>query len=543
MECTVLLESEALATFPAEIQIPATVVADALAAAGTPRVLVVLDDDPTGTQSVADLPVLTRWEVADFAWAFAHIDESGCGPAVYVLTNTRSLDPVEAAARNQEVVRNALVAAVSTNCSSVSGPRAEAARRLAFVSRSDSTLRGHYPLEPDVIAATVAEVSGEQTDGVVLVPAFPDAGRVTIGGVHYVRGTGDAVGSIIPVAATEFARDATFGFTSSAMASYVEEKSGGRFAAASVIGLDLGTIRAGAGVDGTGDDPTRSAAAIADALDGASQSTPIVADAVTENDLRALALGLEESERRGKKLLYRVGPPFVRARIGQEVRTPLTSAEVYAGGTPSMAGGLIVVGSHVGVTTRQLKVLTDQHRAARVVEIDVQQLLAAGDDAEGLLGQTVATVVDALRRGDVVLHTSRLLVKAGDAAESLRIARTVSAAVVSVVNQTLKTFPPRFVIAKGGITSSDVAAHGLEIRRAIVRGPMLPGIVSLWEPVDGPAEGIPYVVFAGNVGDDESLAQVTRKLSNTFHEGGATETSRCSVPVGASSISPSGPEI
>ncbi|WP_288027191.1 nucleotide-binding domain containing protein, partial [Arthrobacter sp.] len=89
-------------------------------------------------------------------------------------------------------------------------------------------------------------------------------------------------------------------------------------------------------------------------------------------------------------------------------------------------------------------------------------------------------------------------------------------AVVEVVNRVLKTAPPRFVIAKGGITSSDVAAHGLEIRHAMVRGPMLPGIVSLWEPVDGPAKGIPYVVFAGNVGDDQSLADVTRKLSGTF---------------------------
>jgi uncharacterized protein YgbK (DUF1537 family) len=84
------------------------------------------------------------------------------------------------------------------------------------------------------------------------------------------------------------------------------------------------------------------------------------------------------------------------------------------------------------------------------------------------------------------------------------------------VNQTLKSTPPRFVIAKGGITSSDVAAFGLEIRHAVVRGPMLPGIVSLWEAVDGPAQGIPYVVFAGNVGDDDSLAAVARKLSITF---------------------------
>ncbi|MGR0160588.1 four-carbon acid sugar kinase family protein [Paenarthrobacter nitroguajacolicus] len=495
------LEVDVLAAFPAEVQIPAQLVADAVSAssAESPRVLVVLDDDPTGTQSVADLAVLTRWDVEDFTWAFAHIREDQTKPAVYVLTNTRSLDPNEAAARNEEIVRNALTAAAGNV-------------KLGFVSRSDSTLRGHYPLEPDVIAATVAAETGETTDGVVIVPAFPDAGRVTIGGVHYMRG--DA-GTLTPVAETEFAKDASFGFTNSEMAKYVEEKSQGRFPASDVIVLDLNIIRAGASAQ----DPGISAKAIADALESATNSTPIVADIVTENDFRALALGLEEAERRGKKLLYRVGPPFVRGRIGQEIRTALTSEEAYAGNTPSTAGGLIVVGSHVGVTTRQLNDLTASHSSARIIEIDVQKLIAetAGEaEADAYIGTVVSDVVDALRDGDVIVHTSRLLIKTDDAAASLKIARTVSAAVVAVVNRTLKTFPPRFVIAKGGITSSDVAAHGLEIRHAIVRGPMLPGIVSLWEPVDGPAKGIPYIVFAGNVGDDQSLTHVTRKLSATF---------------------------
>jgi uncharacterized protein YgbK (DUF1537 family) len=205
----------------------------------------------------------------------------------------------------------------------------------------------------------------------------------------------------------------------------------------------------------------------------------------------------------------------MRARIGQEIRAELTGAEAYAGNTPSEVGGLIVVGSHTGLTTRQLTALMAQHSSARIVEIDVQELLAAGH-ADNFLNQIVMSVVDALRVGDVIVHTSRLLIKAGDPIQSLRIARTVSAGVLAVVNRTLGTFPPRFVIAKGGITSSDVAAHGLEIRHAVVRGPMLPGLVSLWEPVDGPAKGIPFVVFAGNVGDDESLAQVARKLSKAF---------------------------
>ena len=269
-----LLEADVLAVFPAAVQIPAALVAREVEAEGSSsRVLVVLDDDPTGTQSVADWPVLMRWEVSDFVWAFGHEVDGRRARAVYVLTNTRSLDPAEAAARNE---------------------------RLA------------------------------------------------------------------------------------------------------------------------------------------------------------------EAERRGKKLLYRMGPPFVRARIGQEVRTELSGAEAYAGNTPSGSGGLIVVGSHVGVTTRQLKVLTDQHSAARTVEIDVGELL--GEAPDSYLDGIVDTVVAGLAGGDVILHTSRLLIKTDDAAESLRIARTVSAAVVAVVNRTLKLFPPRFVIDKGGITSSDVAAHGLEIR-------------------------------------------------------------------------------
>ena len=496
-----ILEADVLAAFPAEVQIPAQLVADAVAAssADTPKILVVLDDDPTGTQSVADLAVLTRWDVEDFTWAFTHIRENQTKPAVYVLTNTRSLDPAEAAARNEEIVRNALAAAAGTV-------------KLGFVSRSDSTLRGHYPLEPDVIAATVAAETGEATDGVVIVPAFPDAGRVTIGGVHYMRASGEDAGYLTPVAETEFAKDASFGFANSEMAKYVEEKSKGRFAADNVIVLDLNIIRAGAAAN----DPAISAKAIADALESATDSTPIVADIVTENDFRALALGLEEAERRGKKLLYRVGPPFVRGRIGQDIREALTSEEAFEGNTPSTAGGLIVVGSHVGLTTRQLNVLTSEHSSARIIEIDVEKLLTTATEADEYIGTVVSDVVEALREGDVIVHTSRLLIKTDDAAASLKIARTVSAAVVAVVNRTLKTFPPRFVIAKGGITSSDVAAHGLEIRHAIVRGPMLPGIVSLWEPVDGPAKGIPYIVFAGNVGDDQSLAQVTRKLSNTF---------------------------
>ncbi|MHA7263522.1 four-carbon acid sugar kinase family protein [Arthrobacter sp. TMN-37] len=500
-------EAALLAAFPASVSVDPQEIAAAVAASG--RVLVVLDDDPTGTQSVADLPVLTAWEPGDFQWAFSHRIHGAPAPAVYVLTNTRSLDPAQAEHRNREIVTNALAAAASSGVS------------VGFVSRSDSTLRGHFPLEPDTIAATLRTVQGIETDGVVIVPAFPDAGRVTIGGVHYLR---DGDGGLTPLAETEFARDATFGFTRSDLAGYVEEKSSGRLPAAAVIRLDLATVRGGP-------------AGIADALDAARGAVPIVADAVTEDDLRALSLGLHEAERRGRRLLYRVGPPFVRARIGQRGHAPLTAAEIFgragtqgspkpdgenptAGkhgtgtspGEASGTGGLIVVGSHVGLTTRQLEALVRRHPSAVRVELAVETLLdPARRDAE--VAATTSAVAAGLARGEVILSTSRQLVRSEDPERSLEIARLVSRAVVDVVRATLAATPVRFVIAKGGITSSDVAAHGLGIRHAVVRGPMLPGIVSLWEPVDGPARGIPFVVFAGNVGNDESLADVVSTLS------------------------------
>lgn len=440
------------------------------------RQLVVLDDDPTGTQSVADLPVLNSWSKEDVAWAL------GTGaPAVYVMTNSRSLPEAEAANRNREVVEASLQAADELGC------------EVDFVSRSDSTLRGHYPLEPDAITA-VLTTRGEAIDGVILVPAFGEAGRITVDGIHYAGNDRDGYA---PVGDSEFARDATFGYASSDLRDWVAEKSGGRIPRNEVGLIRLDDLR--------GDRD----AVVAQLLGGAEV---IAVDIVEETDLRALALSLAEAETKGKRFVFRVGPPFVRAMIGQDVRPPLDGDRLAETLPPDAEiGGLIVVGSHVALTTRQLEYLVADQQPHEV-EVDVEQVLGA--DKGTYLSGVADDVVEHLRSGNVVLRTSRELVRGRDGDDSLRIARSVSDAVVQVVRRTLAAARPRFVIAKGGITSSDVAAHGLQIGRAVVRGPMLPGIVSLWEPIDGPAVGIPYIVFAGNVGDDSSLAVVARKLTH-----------------------------
>jgi uncharacterized protein YgbK (DUF1537 family) len=453
------------------------------------RTLVVLDDDPTGTQSITDLPVLTRWSVDDLRWALRQDT-----PAFFVLTNTRSLAEADAAALNREIA-----AALAT---------ASAAEGVDHViaSRSDSTLRGHFPLETDVLAAELA-AAGRPVDGVVIVPAFVEPGRVTVGSVHWMR-TGEGM---IPVSESEFARDATFGYRHADLRDWVAEKTRGRIARSAVTAITLHDLRAGG--------PEHTAKVLA----GLAEAQPAVVDAVTDDDLRVLVQALLTAEAQGKRFLYRTGPSFVRARSGQTAAPPVDAARLRAALTapaddprPRSARGLVAVGSHVALTTRQL----DRLRAAGGItelELDVPTLLDP-DRAPAHIARTVEQGIGLLAdgtAGDLVVTTSRALVTGTDGAASLAIARTVSAALVTVVREVVDRIRPAFVLGKGGITASDTATAGLGITRAWSRGTLLPGLVSVWEPVQGRARGIPYVVFAGNVGDDDALLAAVATLRRT----------------------------
>jgi uncharacterized protein YgbK (DUF1537 family) len=454
--------ADLLATAP---EIHAVPIAELQARVRSGPCVVVLDDDPTGTQSIADLPVLTTWSIDDLRWAL-----SQPANAFFVLTNTRSLSEADAAERNRRVARNLVEAA-----------RAE---HVDFViaSRGDSTLRGHYPLETDVLADVVP------ADGVVIVPAYFEAGRVTVDSVHWLR----TAEGMLPVGESEFAKDATFGYENSDLRSWVEEKTAGRIPAGEVKAITLTDLRTGGVEHVTG------------LLRQLRAGQPIVVDAACDDDLRVLTLAVIAAESAGAKLIYRVGPSFVRARVGQEARPPLTPQRNSGG------HGLIAVGSHVAVTTRQLAGLRELGGITEF-ELEVTALLDP-DARDEHIAEIANKAAKALQANEVVIGTSRTVVTAADPDASLAISRSVSAALVETVARTVGAQQPAFVVAKGGITSSDIATESLGIRRAIARGTLLPGIVSLWEPVDGDFEGIPYIVFAGNVGDDNSLADVVAKL-------------------------------
>ena len=439
------------------------------------RRLLILDDDPTGSQCVAGIDAAFDTDPALLAETLA-----APGSAAFVLTNTRALDEAEAVALNRRILAGVLEAGIP-------------AQGLHVVSRSDSTLRGHVIAEPTAIADELA-AHGIEVDAFVLCPAMLEAGRFTTGDVHYARVDGQAV----EVAETDFARDATFGFTSSDLREFLAERSNGAIAAADVLSLSLEDIRTGG--------PAR----VREILGGARDRRWVVVNATEYADMEVVARVIAELEAEGRTLVTRCAPSFVRPLAGQRGARVLGAADIPVP-ADRQEHGLVVVGSHVGLTTAQLQVVQERGTLLEV-EIDVPSVL--DERREEHLAQLAARIREALPRTDCVLYTSRELVRSEDPAESLAIARRVSDAVVEVVQQ-VRTARPAWVVAKGGITSHEVAANGLGIRRARVEGQFWEGQVSLFSAQEAPAEvlGMPYVVFPGNVGGEQALADVVDTLT------------------------------
>jgi uncharacterized protein YgbK (DUF1537 family) len=444
-------------------------VRSAVAASG--RKVVALDDDPTGVQTVHDTAVLARWSVADLA---AELREPN--PLFFVLTNSRSLPEPEAVSLNAEIVGNLTAAARETGV------------EFAVASRSDSTLRGHFPVETDAIAAAIGGV-----DGVIVCPAFFEGGRYTIDNVHYVR-DGDR---LVPAAETEFARDATFGYRHSNLQEWVEEKTRGRVRAGDVVSLPLGVIRR--------QGPDRVAAILGEVAGGQA----VIVNAASYADLSVVAVGVLRAEAAGMRFVYRTAASFVRARVGMPGRPLLTRAELLGANAPRYLPGLVVIGSHVKRSGEQLARLLALPRT-KGVEVAVPDLLASEAARERAIAGALRQTETALRSGVTpVVYTSRK-VELASGGDQLAVSRTVSAALVAIAGGIEGR--PGFVVGKGGITASDVGTRALGARRALVLGQIRPG-VPVWRL--GPETrfpGLPYVVFPGNVGGPETLAEVVADL-------------------------------
>jgi uncharacterized protein YgbK (DUF1537 family) len=440
-----------------------------------PVSVVVLDDDPTGTQTVYDIPVLTNWKVQSIIDEFERRT-----PLFYLLTNSRSLSTKLAVDLASEIGSNILEASHKTG------------QVFEIISRSDSTLRGHFPAEVDALA----EMLGMEQAVYVIIPFFQEGGRYTIKDIHYVRDGHQ----LIPAADTAFAKDVVFGYRNSDLKLWVEEKTQGRISGSLVESLCIDDIRQ------NGPDH------IAEKLAGCKPGSACVVNSAEYRDLEVVTLSLLRAQQKGQRFLFRTAASFVRVRGGLEAR-PLLKAEEISGRGDT--GGLIVVGSHVPKSSEQLEHLL-RHGNVESIEFDVDEYISQKDN-DGKISDAVEFLNNTLSQGqDVVVYTSRKLRAGRDHESSLSIGRKISQGLVNIVRSI--SIRPRYVLSKGGITSSDIATHALGIVRANVLGQILPG-VPVWQ--SGPESrfpDMPYIVFPGNVGSSDAVSEVVKSFSEVKNQ-------------------------
>lgn len=393
--------------------------------------MVVLDDDPTGIQTVHGCLLITQWDEESIRLGF-----SDSQPFFYILTNTRAMTRDEAA----RVTREAMEAVIKVN--------EDYGYRLIIVSRSDSCLRGHFPLETDVMRQCLESHGYAVADKTLFCPAFIEAGRVTIDGVHYLK---EEDGHLIPVSETEFARDNVFAYHTSVLKEYIKEK-------------------------------------------GANPDDYEIINAQSYDELQAAAQRIcsQGSIIRSSSSLPKAisGIPDIPL-LDKRILSPQAN-------TPP----LFVIGSHVQKTTRQLECLL-QAEGTCGIEVDVQRIL---DDADALMLETIDVIKQVVDNYlTPVLYTSRQEIRLTDADQRQHLGQQVSDFLVACVRRL--PFTPSYLVGKGGITSHDILTKGLGIKSARVLGQIVNSVPCVMTP-----SGFPYIIFPGNVGNENSLREVYMKL-------------------------------
>ncbi len=413
------------------------------AAKKDPMKTIVLDDDPTGTQSVTDATVLLQSD------ADAIFDVLSSEDAVYVQTNSRALPEHEAVAFVERVRADGLAAAERLGVD------------VRFVLRGDSTLRGHVFAETEVLL--------DDRSVVLFVPSFPDGGRTTLDGVHYVR----IDGIDVPAHESEYAADPVFPFSTGVLADYVAEKS-----SRPAVGATLSDVREGR---------------FADILASAAPGSVIVPDAVTNDDIHRIALAADAAARAGTRIVVRSASPLA-AELAGVVSAGLLQTPIER----EPGNVLLVCGSHTDGASAQIAGVIERFGDPAIVstELALDDAAAAGHAAAAAAESALAT------RPLAFVMTER---KRSAAHGTLDHGERVMAALTTAVGDLQPHVTT--VISKGGITSAEVATSGLGARRARVLGQVLPGI-SVWQMTGRDGRSLRYVVVPGNVGGPDALLDV-----------------------------------
>ena len=437
---------------------------------------IVLDDDPTGTQTVNNVSVYTHWDEESIRAGFNETK-----PLFFILTNSRGMTESETIKTHKEIAERVVKVAQETG------------KEFHIISRSDSTLRGHYPTETETLKEVLEKRLNYHFDGEVICPFFPQGGRYTYNNIHYV-----CVNNVlVPVGETEFAKEKTFGYKSSDLGEWIEEKTKGKYLAADQCYIDINDLRNG------------DIEKLTEQLNSCENFQKVIVNAISYEDLYVFAKALLMAEKNGKHFLYRTAASFPEVMGNIKKKTLLCGSDLID--VSNKNGGLIVVGSYVKKTTEQLMKLLE---VEDIVDIPFKSSLVIEPKEFEQEVKRVQDKANALihEGKNVVIYTERkvLTPNSSNPEDALLLSLKIADAVTSFVRNLQSK--PKFIIAKGGITSSDVAVNGLGINKATVLGQILKGIPVWLTGNESKYPHTPYIIFPGNVGDQNALKEVVQKL-------------------------------
>ncbi len=428
--------------------------------------LVALCDEPAVTQTLHDVGVLTRWDAPTVVQEL-----SRQVPLFAVLTDSGGRTDDQAVKIVRQIGANILRAARPIN------------QDFEVISCGGQALSSRIPGELSALAEAL-----ELKDAVtVIIPFCRESGTYAVGDVLYRSQSAQLTSARADPSAGQAACD---------LRRWLKENGGSCWSARRVESLTIHEIRTLG--------PDEVAGHLADCPPGGL----CLVNAADHRDLEVVALAMLKARRQGRRLLCRSAPSFLRVRAGLPVRPLLTAAEVAA---PFALAGLLLIGSCTARTAEQLCELLDK-TSVSAIELRAERALSPRrrDREIVRIGRLANRAIYNGR--DTVVYTTSKPIAAEDPESHRQITGLISQALVEVVRSVI--YRPRYILAKGSSTSSDIATRALNVTRAEVLGRILPG-VPVWRT--GPQSkfpGLSYITFPGNTGPVDGISRIVQDLKS-----------------------------
>ncbi len=446
--------------------------------------IIIFDDDPTGSQTVYGCPLLLNWDEQTLEKAFTQ-----SSPLIFILANTRSLSSALAVKKTREI------------CSSIKKfflRQGYSKDDYFYISRGDSTLRGHGVLEPAILAEELGPF-----DATFHIPAFLEGGRTTENGIHYLNG--------IPVHTTDFGRDNTFGFSTSDLAKWIEEKSFGKIHAENILHVEIKQLE----MAFTNEDGFKSLLSFLSKLEN---NISVVVDAKLPYHLETLARAIKVVSKE-KRFLFRTAASFIKS-LSELPSNPNDTSDLVSlkskNNDLKYKPGLIVVGSHMKLATDQLEVLLKDN-SCEGLEIPVSKLadiFALEDfkeeilELEDILLSKIDDILDIKKVP--VLYTTREEMKFSSCSKRMNFGLELAEFMAILVRKITHKFG--YIISKGGITTQLLLQKGLSFNQVDLKGQILPGLSIVTSNSD--QYDLPVVTFPGNLGNEKTLLESFRLMES-----------------------------